>query len=66
MENKEEEYSKVFKLMGLETEEKRKKYQDYSSFHDADEDKKEVTFIRTGYDTQALGEAGDAELESDS
>ncbi len=56
----------LFKLLDIETEEKRRKYAvNYASVN-KDEKKQEINFIRTGNDTLAFGEISDAKLESDS
>lgn len=56
----------LFKLLDIETEKDREKYKNYVPNKESDSEVKEVTFVRTGYDTTALGEIDDAKLESDS
>ena len=56
----------LFKLLDIETEKERAKYKNYLPSQEHDTEEKEVTFVRTGYDTKALGEIDDAKLESDS
>lgn len=64
--SKDKEYLELFKLLDLDTEEKRNMYKTGERCITKDAKTREIDFIRTSHDTLAFGEIKDAKLESNS
>lgn len=62
----EKEHLKIFKILDLDTQEKRDRYLKMGNPENIERETQECTFVRTGHSTEILGDTQNAELESDS